>query len=129
VLLEELVDDDGAVIVRKLLDSARAGEPWAVQLVIGRLLPAGDRRVVVDLPRVEKAGDVAAAVADVVGLAAEGVLTVEEARAFLHLLEFQRRSIETADLAVRMELLEQAAADEAKARRRDRGRYRRGEED
>lgn len=120
MLLEELVDDDGQVIVRKLLDAARAGEPWAVQLVIGRILPAGDRRVVVDLPRVEKAGDVAAAVADVVGLAAGGVLTVEEAKAFLSLLEYQRKVIETEDLAVRVQLLEDSAAEDAEALKKGR---------
>jgi len=109
VLLEELLDGEGELIVRKLIDQAKAGDPWAVRMAIERLVPRRERRVVVELPRVEKAADVAGAVADVLELAASGKLTIEEARAFLALLEHQRKAIETLDLAVRLELLEQGS--------------------
>ena len=54
----------------------------------------------------------AGAVAQVIELASTGDLTMEEARAFLALLEAQRRTIETADLAVRLELLEDQRREE-----------------
>lgn len=106
VILGELLDGDGAAIVGQLVEQAKQGVPWAVRLCIERLLPRHERRVDVDLPRVETAADVGAAVASVIDLAAGGDLTIDEARAFLALLDQQRRAIETHDLAVRLELLE-----------------------
>jgi hypothetical protein len=107
VLLQELVDGGGETIVKKLVALAKSGKPWAVRLAVERLLPRLERRVDVELSRIETAADVGAAVADVIDLAAGGSLTIEEARAFLQLIEQQRKAIETADLAVRLELLEQ----------------------
>jgi hypothetical protein len=108
VLLAELVDAKGAAIVGKLLEAAEGGTPWAVRFVVERLLPKASTRLeLADLPRVEKAADVAGAVATVIELAGAGELSVEEARSFLGLLEAQRKTIETADLAVRLELLEE----------------------
>jgi hypothetical protein len=112
LLLADLVDGGGAEVVGRLLASAKKGEPWAVRLVVERLLPKMERRLQIDLPRVELAADVAGAVANVIDLASTGELTVEEARGFLGLLEQQRKTIETADLAVRLELLEEAQGRE-----------------
>ena len=78
-----------------------------MRLVVERLLPKMERRLQIDLPRVEQASDVASAVAQVIELASSGDLTVDEARAFLALLESQRKAIETSELAVRLELLEE----------------------
>lgn len=105
--LAELVDADGAVIVAKLIEQAKAGEPVALRLAVERLLPRLERRVEVEIPRVSAAGDVAGAVADVIALAASGDLTIEEAQAFLRLLEQQRKVIETSDLAVRLQAIEE----------------------
>ena len=106
VILAELLDDDGAKIVRKLIEQAKAGEPWAVRLCTERLLPRHERRVSVDLPKVTDAASVGDAIASVIELAAEGQLTIEEARGFLALIEQQRKAIETNDLAIRLELIE-----------------------
>jgi hypothetical protein len=114
VILAQLADGDGAAIVAKLIEQAKAGEPWAVRLIVERVLPRYERRVDVDLPRAETAADVGQAIADVIDLAASGELTLEEARGFMVLLEQQRRGIETSELAVRLELLEQ----DAKGRKR-----------
>ncbi len=108
VLLQELVEGGGESIVKKLVALAKSGKPWAVRLAIERLLPKLERRVDVELSRVVSAADVGAAVADVIDLAAGGQLTIEEAQAFLRLIEQQRKAIETNDLAVRLELLEQS---------------------
>jgi hypothetical protein len=107
LVLAELVDGDGVEIVGKLLARAKKGDPWAVRLVVERLLPKMERRLQIDLPRVEQASDVASAVAQVIELASSGDLTVDEARAFLALLESQRKAIETSELQVRLELLEE----------------------
>jgi hypothetical protein len=114
LLLGELLDGGGEAIVAKLVKLAKAGKPWAVRLVVERIVPRLERRVEVDLPRIEKAEDVAGAVATVIECAAAGSLTLEEARAFLLLIEQQRKAIETQDLAVRLELLEQSAGETKK---------------
>src|SRR5271165_2668791 len=106
VILAQLLDDDGAEIVGQLVQQAKAGTPWAVRLVIERLLPRHERRVSVEIPAVTDAGSVGEAIAAVIDLAAEGQLTLEEARGFLMLIEQQRKAIETNDLAIRLELLE-----------------------
>lgn len=106
VILAQLLDVDGAAVVGQLIEQAKAGTPWAVRLVIERLLPRHERRVSVDIPAVTDAESVGAAIAAVIDLAADGQLTIEEARGFLGLIEQQRKAIETNDLAVRLELLE-----------------------
>ncbi len=110
-VLAGLVDGEGALIVRKLIQQAKQGEPVALRLAIERLLPRLERRVEIDLPRVAAAGDVAAAVADVIALAASGDLTIEEAQAFLRLIEQQRKAIETSELADRLQAIEEASKE------------------
>lgn len=112
-MLAELVDGEGELIVRKLIDLAKEGDPVALRLAVERLLPrVTDRRVEIDLARVEGAKGVAGAIASVIEFAASGELSLEEARAFLALLEGQRKAIETVELADRVGELEDAQARE-----------------
>lgn len=106
IILAELLDGEGAAVVGQLIEQAKAGTPWAVRLVIERLLPRHERRVNVALPAVTDAASVGEAIAAVIDLAASSQLTIEEARGFLALIEQQRKAIETNELAVRLELLE-----------------------
>jgi len=106
VILAELLDGEGAKIVRRLIDQAKQDQPWAIRLCIERLLPRHEKRVAVEIPKVTDAASVAEAISVVIDLAAEGQLTLEEARGFLILIEQQRKAIETNDLAIRLELIE-----------------------
>ena len=104
-----LLGDDAEAIMARLIKEAKKGEPVALRLAVERLVPvraARDRAVDVDLPAIGKAADLVQAAAAVVGLAADGSITLSEAKEFMVLLEGQRRVIETADLAVRIEALE-----------------------
>jgi hypothetical protein len=112
VVLSQLLDVDGEAIVSKLIEQAKAGEPWAVRLVVERILPRLERRLRVEIPAVVDAASVGEAIAAVIDLAADGSLTLEEARGFLMLIEQQRKAVETNDLAVRLELLEQQKGGE-----------------
>ena len=106
-LLDALLSEKGEAIVEKLVGLAADGVPFALRLAVERLLPIRmDRRVVVDLPKVDSAESVSAAVAQVISLASAGELTVNEASAFLKLIEQQRQAVETHQLAGRLELLE-----------------------
>ena len=105
--LDELLGDDGEVILNKLVEEAKAGRPWAVRLAIERLLPErAPRRVKLPVGRVDTAGSLTIVVAQVIDLAAAGEITIDEAKAFLSLLEQQRKTIETEDLSKKLELLE-----------------------
>ena len=88
---------------------AKKGDAVALKLCVDRLLPiraARDRAVELVLPAAQSAADLVAATAVVIERAASGDITLSEAKEFMALLEVQRRSIETADLCVRIEALE-----------------------
>ena len=113
LLLRNLLDGDGEAVVKRAIADAKRGKPIALRLCIERLIPPARSSVAtIELPAVAKAADVAEAAREVIAAAARGELTLAEAREWMALLERQRVAIETQDLAVRLELLE----EEAKAR-------------
>ena len=111
VALEQLLDDGGADVVAQLVKRAKLGRPWAVRLVIERILPRHEKRIELEIPRMTRASEVAEGVATVIECAAAGEITIDEAREFLKLVELQRRAIETTDLAARLDLLEAQDTD------------------
>ncbi|NWG72813.1 MAG: hypothetical protein HXY23_14575 [Parvularculaceae bacterium] len=111
LLAERMVGEDLEAIVRKWIAMAKRGDKVALRLVVERLVPKAGRRVECEMPHVARAADLVEAAGAVIQAAAAGELTMEEARGFMSLLESQRRAIETADLALRLEALEQAAED------------------
>jgi len=118
ILAQGLLDGDAEAIVRKAVELAKEGDAVALKLCIERIMPRRERSLSIDMRRIERAHDLVQAVGDVIAAAAAGALTLPEAREFLALLESQRKILETADLAVRIEALEVASADERKSRRR-----------
>ena len=52
--------------LRRLIEQAKSGEPWAVRLCVERLLPRHERRVSVELPAVTDAASVGDAIALVI---------------------------------------------------------------
>lgn len=108
VIAEELLDGEGEAIMRRAIEAATAGEPVALRLCIDRILPKSrGRRVELDVPHIERAQDLVTACASVIDAAARGDITTGEAAEWMSLLDRQRKVIETADLAVRVELIEQ----------------------
>jgi hypothetical protein len=107
VLAQELLDGDVEAVVHKLVEEAKGGKPWALRLVIERLVPSRRSSAVeVELPRMERACDIALGVQAVIEAAAAGEITLDEAREFCALLESQRNILETSELEVRIEALE-----------------------
>lgn len=119
VICEQLLGDDAEAVVKKAIAMAKKGEPAMLRLVVERLVPARsarDRTVELDIPLVARAADIVTAAAAVIDGATKGQYTLSEARELMSLLEGQRKMIETADLAVRVELLEgQLVASDAAA--------------
>lgn len=114
-LCADLLGDDAGEIMRECIKHAKKGDAVALRLCVERLVPvraARDRCVVVDeLPDVREAADLVAAAALVISRAAAGAMTLSEAREFMALLSAERALIETQDLAVRVEVLEQQASE------------------
>lgn len=107
MVAQELLGDDGEAIMRKAIDLAKDGDKVALKLCIERLVPRPGRTVEIDLPAIRRADDLVQACSTVIEAAAAGRLTLQEAREFMELLDAHRRAIETQDLVVRIELLEE----------------------
>jgi hypothetical protein len=112
-LCADLLSAASEDIFAKVITLAKKGDGVALKLCVDRLLPiraARDRAVELVLPAAQSAADLVAAAAVVIERAAAGEITLSEAKEFMALLEQQRRSIETSDLAVRIEALEASGA-------------------
>jgi hypothetical protein len=112
-LCADLLSASSAEIFGKVIALAKKGDGVALKLCVDRLLPiraARDRAVELVLPAAESAADLVRAAAVVIDRAAVGEITLSEAKEFMALLDQQRRSIETSDLAVRIEALEASGA-------------------
>ena len=103
VLMAKL-EKNAEMIVDRLVEAAKKGEPWAVKLAVEVMTKS--MRVAVELPRVETSKDAAGAAAEVIDQAAQGELTVDEAKDFLALIEIQRRTLEMEDIEKRVMVLE-----------------------
>ncbi len=117
-LCADLLAADAEEVIGKCIRLAKKGDGVALKLVIERLLPvraARDRHVELTLPASETADDLVHAAAVVIDRAAAGEISLSEAKEFMALLEGQRKAIETAELAVRLELLEARASGGAVA--------------
>jgi hypothetical protein len=105
----DLLGDAAPDIMERLIKMAGKGHPVALKLCVERMLPARaarDRWVELAVPVVAQASDLVTAAAAVIERAAAGEITLSEAKEFMALIDSQRRAIETADLAVRIEALE-----------------------
>ncbi len=107
-LAEKLMEDDAENIVRAVVNAAKAGDPTAMRLCVERLVPLRKGRpVVFDLPPVKTASDIAGAVGTLATAMAAGELTTDEASAAASVIEMHRRAIETTEIEVRLQRLEE----------------------
>lgn len=107
MLAESLMKTDTPDIVRTVVEAARNGDMMAARIILDRIVPAPRGRPVrLELPPINSPADVVKAAAAITAEVASGELTAEEATAVTAVLEFQRKAIETADLEVRLQALE-----------------------
>lgn len=106
VAARELLDLNGDAIMLKAISLAKEGEPMALRLCVERILPRRSGLIELDMPAIRRAEDVAEGCAAVIEAAGSGKITLSEAREFMHLLEGQRKAIETESLVFRIEMLE-----------------------
>jgi hypothetical protein len=114
-----LLGGDAGDIMAKVIELAKTGDGVALRLCVERLLPvraSRDRAVDVQLPDIAAVGDLVEASAAVIRHAASGAITLSEAKEFMSLLEAQRKLVETADLALRLDVLEARQVGKAQER-------------
>src|SRR5208283_3832888 len=76
----KLMEDDAGDVVRAVLDAARSGDMTAARLVLERIAPIRrGRPVILDLPAVQSAADIAAAMTALTTAMALGEVTPDEA--------------------------------------------------
>ena len=109
VALDAIGEAAAGEVMQAVVDAAKAGDVRAAEILLRRLWPERKGRpLAMVLPTIGSAADLPAAVGAVVQAVATGELTAEEGHAIAAMLEGQRRAIETADLAARIEALELA---------------------
>jgi Family of unknown function (DUF5681) len=108
MLAEKLMEDDAGNIVRAVVSAAKAGDPTAMRLCIERLVPVRKGRpVTFDLPPVKTAADIVGAVGELASAMAAGELTTDEASAAASVIEMHRKAIETTEIELRLQKLEE----------------------
>lgn len=105
--LDQIADDAGESILRKMVEAAEGGDMRAGELVLSRIWPARKGRpITLTLPPIKNGADIVSALGAVADAVAAGDVTPDEGSAVANVLETKRRSIETADLERRIEALE-----------------------
>ena len=108
------LDAIGAEVAKQVMESvvyaAQTGDMRAADILLRRLWPERKGRLVLfDIPPIETASDIAAALGMIPSAVAGGEATPEEGAAMTAILEAQRRAIETVELERRVTALEQRA--------------------
>jgi hypothetical protein len=106
-MLQQMVDDDGPAVIRKAISMAKEGDTIALKLVLERLLPPVKARTVeLELPPIEGAVDVHAALQSVTKAVASGAISPEEGASIAALIGQHRTTLEVAELANQLAALE-----------------------
>lgn len=105
--LEALLDGEGEILTRKLIELAQDGDTVALRMCLDRLIPPRkDRPISLDLPPIETTDDLPKATGAIVAAVAAGELTPAEAAEISKTLDVHVRAIEATDLHRRLAALE-----------------------
>ncbi len=103
-------------VVKVVIDAAKGGDMAAARLVVDKLIPTTrERPLSIALPDVTSVDDCATAQAKVLAAVATGEILPGEGETLAGLIEHQRRSLETSDLAARMTALEEQLKERGRA--------------
>jgi hypothetical protein len=105
VVAEALLRDEEIELVRKAIELAKAGDAQMLKFLLDRILPKA-RSVLINLPRMDHASDAVDALAAIIEAVGTGRIAPNEASALASLVEACARTINVADLEVRLEDVE-----------------------
>ncbi len=107
---QALLDEEAETITRKVIELAKAGDITAIKLVMERIIPPRKEiPISFELPSVNRATDLAAALGCILQAASLGHITLSEAQQLASIVENYRKTIEFTDIAERIEALETRA--------------------
>jgi hypothetical protein len=115
IIAEELLDSATRPMLRRAIADAEEGDGVMARFCLGRIIgPRRERPVRFELPPIESAADLRAAMAAVTAAVASGELTIREAWEFSQMLDTFIRAIDATEFATQLERLEAAQARAAK---------------
>ena len=102
-----LLGNDLEAITQALIEKAKAGESWAIKLVIDKLIPnAKDQPVTFRLPRMEGAHDLRQALSGILTAISKGKLTPDEGQAVAAVLNGLGLALIVEELETQLEHLQ-----------------------
>ena len=105
--IEQLLDGEGEALTRKAIELALDGDMSALKLCLDRICPPRKSRPInIDLPDVSTGKGVSLAQGVVVQAVGDGEITPDEASILSSILEARRKSIELADIEIRLGKIE-----------------------
>jgi hypothetical protein len=106
-LAEQMIGEEAEQILRKIIDSALAGDATCLRLCMERIAPpVKERRLSLELPEIQEAADGVAVMEALLSAVAQGNITPGEGVSVASLVEAYRRMVETQDLEQRLRALE-----------------------
>lgn len=106
-LVEQLIAGEAEQLTRKMLELAKGGNVRCLEYCLDRILPKRSGRPLdFQLPTINSARDLIAAMAAITTAANNGDISAEDASYFIRFLEGCANIITTNDFAVRLEALE-----------------------
>jgi len=114
IIAEAMLDCETRPLLRGAIENAKGGDGVMSRFCISRIIgPRRERPVHFELPPIESAADLKAAMAAVTSAVANGELTIREAWEFSQLLDNFIRAIDATEFATQLERLEAAQAKQA----------------
>jgi hypothetical protein len=106
--VEKLLDGQAETLTQKAVDMALSGDVTAMRLCMERIFPPRkDRPISANIGDVTVSGGFASAMAKLIATVANGTLLPSEGQALASLVELQRRAVETENLELRIQKLEE----------------------
>ena len=105
---ERLLQDDSGDIIKAIVAAAKKGDPTGMRICAERLMPVRKGcPVAFKLPPIRTASDIVEAFGGLTSAMASGELTTDEAGSVADILEKHRRAIETTEVEIRLQRLEE----------------------
>jgi hypothetical protein len=110
-MAEAKLDEQGPLIISKVIEKALQGDSVALRLCVDRLLPKRDRPVQFELPPIATLEDGANASEAVVEAAAQGDLSPREANKIMALVMSHMANLQLLNMGERLREVERKSAD------------------
>lgn len=107
IAAESVLTGESEAISRKLIEKAMSGDVNALRICMDRILPPRkDRTIAMKLKGIKRPEDLIKIMHQITQAVAKGEISPAEGAQLSNMVETQRRTVETGDLAKRLEALE-----------------------